>query len=68
MRQEAAVRLRAQSNELKRFHDKICVRVTARERQNRLDAQRAQNHLVRDFTAKQFEMCSELTVLVVDVK
>ncbi|KAL3674586.1 hypothetical protein V7S43_000533 [Phytophthora oleae] len=46
MRQEAEIRLRTQSNNLKRFHDKICMRVTARERQNRLEAQRAQKHLV----------------------
>ncbi|KAG1711685.1 hypothetical protein DVH05_008931 [Phytophthora capsici] len=45
VRHEAELRLRIQSNELKRFHDKICMRVTARERQNRLAAQRAQNHL-----------------------
>ncbi|KAG7390505.1 hypothetical protein PHYPSEUDO_007731 [Phytophthora pseudosyringae] len=51
MRQEAEVRLRVQSNELKRFHDKICQRVTARERQNRLEAQRAQQNLVRGFSA-----------------
>ncbi|KUF85773.1 hypothetical protein AM587_10014195 [Phytophthora nicotianae] len=45
MRHEAEVRLRAQSNELKRFHDKVCLRVTERERQNRLNAQRAQKCL-----------------------
>ncbi|EEY64092.1 uncharacterized protein PITG_02618 [Phytophthora infestans T30-4] len=45
MRHAAEVRLRAQSNELKRFHDKICQRVTERERQNRLEAQRAQKNL-----------------------
>ncbi|KAG6619362.1 Peptidase P60 [Phytophthora cinnamomi] len=31
-RQEAEARLRTKSNELKRFHDKICMRVTERER------------------------------------
>ncbi|POM66714.1 Peptidase P60 [Phytophthora palmivora] len=46
MRQEAEDRLRLQSNEIKRFHEKICARVTQRERQNRLEAQRAQKHLV----------------------
>ncbi|KAE9110420.1 hypothetical protein PF005_g11702 [Phytophthora fragariae] len=44
-RQEAEARLRTKSNELKRFHDKICTRVTERERENRLEAQRAQNYL-----------------------
>ncbi|KAG3018976.1 hypothetical protein PC121_g8166 [Phytophthora cactorum] len=45
MRHEAEARLRAQSNELKRFHDKICLRVTERERHNRLEAERAQKYL-----------------------
>ncbi|KAL4170751.1 hypothetical protein KRP22_008855 [Phytophthora ramorum] len=45
MRQESKDRLRVKSNELKRFHDKICVRVTARERQNRLEAQKTQKCL-----------------------
>ncbi|POM81586.1 hypothetical protein PHPALM_416 [Phytophthora palmivora] len=45
MRQEAEDRLRLQSNEIKRFHEKICARVTERERQNRLEAQRSQKHL-----------------------
>ncbi|EGZ30053.1 hypothetical protein PHYSODRAFT_469282, partial [Phytophthora sojae] len=44
-RQEAEVRLRTQSNELKRFHDKICMRVMEQERRNRLEAQRAQEYL-----------------------
>ncbi|KAG6973934.1 hypothetical protein JG688_00003312 [Phytophthora aleatoria] len=44
MRHEAEARLRAQSNELKRFHDKICLRVTERERHNRLEAERAQKY------------------------
>ncbi|KAJ8548699.1 hypothetical protein ON010_g10971 [Phytophthora cinnamomi] len=44
-RQEAEARLRTKSNELKRFHDKICMRVTERERQNRLEVQRAQDYL-----------------------
>lgn len=47
-RQEAEVRLRTQSNELKRFHDKICMRVMEQERRNRLEAQRAQEYLVRE--------------------
>ncbi|KAG3111533.1 hypothetical protein PI124_g13710 [Phytophthora idaei] len=45
MRHEAEARLRAQSNELKRFHDKICLRVTERERHNQLEAERAQKYL-----------------------
>lgn len=45
IRQEADDRLRIQSNELKRFHNKSCLRVTSRERHHRLQAQRAQKHL-----------------------
>ncbi|KAK1947313.1 hypothetical protein P3T76_001323 [Phytophthora citrophthora] len=66
MRHEAELRLRIQSNELKRFHDKICMRVTVRERQNRLAAQRAQNHLdekcAKVFLTTQTALQSETTV------
>ncbi|KAL8024714.1 hypothetical protein Plhal710r2_c003g0013021 [Plasmopara halstedii] len=45
MRQKVDNRLRIQSNEMKQFHNKICLRVSARERQYRIEAQEKQRHL-----------------------
>ncbi|RLN91995.1 hypothetical protein BBJ28_00006826 [Nothophytophthora sp. Chile5] len=53
-RQESQVRLRLKSHQLKRFHEQLCLRVTARERQNRLEVQRAQQHLQDAKCAKLF--------------
>lgn len=47
MRRESESRLRSKKQQLQRFHDQICLRITERQQQRRVEAQRQDKLLVR---------------------
>ncbi|TYZ64975.1 hypothetical protein PybrP1_005767 [[Pythium] brassicae (nom. inval.)] len=50
-RRESASRLRSKKLQLQRFHDQICLRITERQQQSRLEAQRQEKLLDAKFAA-----------------